>query len=236
MKGLYLAVNFCTVIVPLIFSFHPRIRFYRNWKAFFAASALAGIVFVAWDMVFTSMGVWSFNSRYVTGINIFNLPVEEVLFFICVPFSCVFTFHCLHKFYALDWPSGAQASFSIVLSGVLLIVGSLSIHRAYTAVTLISTAMLILLLKFAVRVSWFGKAVSVYIVLLLPFLLVNGVLTGAGLKEPVVIYNNSENLGIRILTIPVEDIFYGFELFLLNLFFYELLLRRRPERLSLKTP
>ena len=58
--------------------------------------------------------------------------------------------------------------------------------------------------------------------LLIPFFIVNGILTGTGIDEPVVWYNNAENLSIRILTIPIEDIFYGFELIILTIYFQEL--------------
>jgi lycopene cyclase domain-containing protein len=78
------------------------------------------------------------------------------------------------------------------------------------------------MLKFYFKIDWFGKAVSVYAILLIPFLIVNGILTGTGLEEPVVRYDNSENLGIRILSIPVEDVFYGFEMILLNIYLYKL--------------
>lgn len=226
MKWLYLMINFCTIILPLMFSFHPKIKFYRNWKAFLIGSITVALFFIIWDIVFTSMGVWRFNGRYVMGLYVINLPVEEILFFICIPYSCVFTYYCLDKFYNLDWPSLAETTFCLVLSLGLLITGFIFIDRLYTSVTLISTAITNLVLRFVLKVSWYGKAVATYTVLLAPFLFVNGLLTGSGLKEPVVQYNNHENLGIRIFTIPVEDVVYGFELFLLNILFYELLKRR----------
>lgn len=217
MKFLYLLVDFFTVIVPLIFSFHPKIKFYNSWKSFFIAAFCVAIVFIIWDSVFTALGVWNFNPRYVTGVYFFKLPVEEILFFICVPFSCVFTYYCLDKFYNLRWKPKTEDLFSLLLSGCLLITGIIFIKQLYTSVTFISTALLCIILKFIFKINWLGKAITVYAFLLIPFLVVNGILTGTGLEEPVVRYNNLENLRVRLLTIPIEDIFYGFELFLLNL-------------------
>ena len=77
-------------------------------------------------------------------------------------------------------------------------------------------------LKFILKVKWFGKTISVYAILLIPFFIVNGILTGTGIKDAVVEYNSLEIIGLRLLTIPIEDFFYGFELFLLNIFFYKI--------------
>lgn len=232
MKFIYLLVNFFAVIVPLVFSFHPKIKFYKTWKAFFISAAIVGVIFLIWDVIFTSLGVWSFNPRYITGIFLYNLPIEEILFFICIPFSCVFTYYCLDKFYSLGWPEQAETFFCILLSTLLLITGITWLDKLYTSATFISTAIICLLLKFAAKIKWFGKAVTVYAVLLIPFLIVNGILTGTGLEEPVVQYNNEENLGIRIFTIPIEDTVYGFELILLNLFFYEVIKARTPQSIA----
>jgi lycopene cyclase domain-containing protein len=220
MKYTYLWVDFFTIIIPFLFSFHPRLNFYKNFKWFFPANLMAGIVFVAWDVLFTKMGVWGFNPKYLSGIYFFNLPIEEILFFICIPFACVFTYHCLTLFYKFEWTRKAENIVMIGLSALLLLTGLLAYPRAYTATTFISLGILLLAVKFILKIKWFSKLASVYLVLLIPFFIVNGILTGTGLDEPVVWYNDAENLSIRLLTIPIEDIFYGFELILLNMIFY----------------
>ncbi|MFT7666352.1 MAG: lycopene cyclase domain-containing protein [Patiriisocius sp.] len=45
--------------------------------------------------------------------------------------------------------------------------------------------------------------------MLIPFLIVNGVLTGSFIENEVVWYNNAENLNFRITTIPIEDTIYA---------------------------
>ncbi len=234
MKYLYLLVDLFTVSIPLAFSFHPKIKFYKTWKEFFIAAIPVAIIFIVWDSIFTHLGIWSFNPRYLTGVYFFNLPVEEILFFLCIPFSCVFTYYCLDKFYKLAWPAVAEDIFCIVLSAILVIAGLAFKDKWYTSVTFFSTAFVCFFLKFVLKINWFGKAVSVYLILLIPFLIVNGILTGTGLEEPVVRYNNIETLGLRLLTIPVEDIFYGFELILLNLLIYQQLLRKKEFRKKIR--
>ena len=145
---------------------------------------------------------------------------KKFCFLSAFPFSCVFTYYCLDKFYNLAWQPKTEDVFCIVLSVLLLITGLIFLDRLYTSVTFISTAFVCLILKFVFHINWFGKAISVYAILLVPFLIVNGILTGTGLEEPVVRYNNAENLHFRLFTIPVEDVFYGFEMFILNLFIY----------------
>ena len=221
MNYLYLLVDFLTISIPLLYSFHRKIEFYRYWPAFLAAALVVAIPYLIWDTLFTNMGIWGFNGRYVSGIYLMNLPVEEVLFFFCIPFSCVFTYFCLDRFLDLSWKPGIERIFCLGFSFLLFAAGLIFWDRTYTALSFLSLGALALLLKFVLRIDWFGKAVAVYGILLVPFFIVNGILTGMGLEEPVVWYDDSENLGFRILTIPVEDAFYGFGLFLLNLYFFK---------------
>jgi lycopene cyclase domain-containing protein len=215
-KYTYLLIDFCTVIVPFLFSFHPKLQFYKTWQAFFPAVFITGIVFILWDIYFTSLGVWGFNSEYVCGIFIGNLPLEEILFFFCIPYACVFTFHCLDLLIGRGMGPRSEAVFTPLLLTALVLAGLAGREQIYTMVTFFSLAFLLLIAKYLFHVSWLGKFYLIYAVLLIPFLIVNGLLTGTALNEPVVWYNENEISGFRILTIPVEDVFYGMALVLMN--------------------
>ena len=217
MKFLYLLIDLFAVILPLIYSFHPKINFHTEWKWVFPAIAISAFIFILWDMIFTNLGAWHFNPNYITGIYINNLPLEEMLFFICIPFSCIFTYYCMNNFLKLTWKPGVENPFVVLSSFLLIVISFLYWQRIYTRVAFLSTGLLCLYLKFFRRIKWFSKLVYVYLVLLIPFFIVNGLLTGTLLKEPVVIYNPDAILGFRVLSIPIEDFIYGFELILVNL-------------------
>jgi lycopene cyclase domain-containing protein len=61
------------------------------------------------------------------------------------------------------------------------------------------------------------KYMATFLFMLVPFFIVNGILTGTGITDQVVWYNNAENLNFRLGTIPIEDITYAFTLILTNL-------------------
>jgi lycopene cyclase domain-containing protein len=67
-----------------------------------------------------------------------------------------------------------------------------------------------------------------YAVSLIPFLLINGFLTGSFTSQAVVIYNEAEIIGLRILNIPVEDTIYSFEILLTTVWFYEYFKKKLP--------
>lgn len=223
----YLLVNFFTIIIPFIFSFHPKLNFHKTWYAFFPAVVITGVIFILWDMYFTSLGIWGFNSQYLLGIEIGNLPLEEILFFFCIPYACVFTYHCLDIFFGNFLTGNAEKYVTLLFIILLLAFGVIFYNKLYTVTTFLSFAVVLAFAKWVLKVNWLGKFYLIYAVLLIPFFIVNGVLTGTGLEEPVVWYNENEFMGYRIGTIPVEDTFYGMELILINLLIYKYILSRR---------
>ena len=215
-KYIYLLVNLLTILFPLLFSFYPKADFSKKWRYLWAAILIPGAIFLLWDEWFTQLGVWGFNELYHSGIYIGSLPIEEILFFICIPYACVFTYEALNYLIKQDYLEHSQAYISTILilgSALLALTNS---DKWYTCTTFIGLAGYIFALQFIWKVHFLGRFYLCYLFILIPFFIVNGILTGLWTKEPVVWYNDSENLQIRMGTIPVEDTFYGMLLILMN--------------------
>lgn len=217
----YLLVNFLTIIICFIFSFHPKIRFDRYFGSFIKAAVVTAIPFLVWDTWFTFSGVWWFNDEYLLGVRLLRMPIEEWLFFLCIPFSCVFTYYCLRKFFNMEWAEKYNRVLAILIIAIGVATMFFFYDRIYTTVTVIAMLLTVIYLHFKVRSASFGKSSLVYIVLMLGFIPVNGVLTGTGLESAIVNYNPQEIIGFRVLTIPIEDFFYGYALILLNIYLFE---------------
>ncbi len=221
----YAVIDAASIAVPLVASFHPRLRFDKQWFAFWPACILTAIVFIIWDQLFTQMGVWGFNSRYVFGPSLGLLPIEEIAFFICIPYASLFTYHCLNVLLPTDSFNKLTARLPhimLLIMAVLLIVFRTHWYTAVTcALGIVLLGTLVLL-----KVDWLTRFFRAFVVILLPFFIVNGLLTGSMLDQPVVWYNDAENIGVRMLTIPVDDVFYGMDMLLLTTAIYEFIRSR----------
>ena len=97
----YLLLMLLSISYPLIRSFENKIRFYKNWKSLTFAITIMMTIFIVWDVIFTTLSVWSFNDRYILGYKFLSLPIEEWMFFICVPYSCIFIHEVLNYFFPI---------------------------------------------------------------------------------------------------------------------------------------
>jgi lycopene cyclase domain-containing protein len=216
LKYLYLLVDLLSFIFPFLFSFYSKANFSKQWKFVMPGIVVTGIIFLVWDEIFTRMGVWGFNEKYTTGIYLMNLPLEEVLFFFCIPYACCFTCFALAYLIKKD-PLGDYAR-GITLSLILLSLITALIYwdRWYTVITFLTLAML-LSYRLFFNTRTLGRFYVAFTILLIPFFIVNGILTGSGLSEPVVWYNGDEIIGVRLGSIPIEDCFYAMLMILLSL-------------------
>ena len=214
----YAFLLMASLSIPLMRSFENRVAFYRKWPELFSGILVMMLLFIPWDIVFTRMGVWSFNNDYIIGIYLFNLPLEEWLFFVIITYCCMFIYEVLKYFLPTLYLPRTSFILTALLGIFTLIIALSNTGRIYTFIVMSLTgALLIMQLVISSHKTWLTHFYLMYIIALVPFHIVNGLLTGL----PVVNYDNTENLGIRIITIPVEDTFYFMSMMLLTLMVYE---------------
>lgn len=224
-KYTYALLLLGSIAIPLIRSFETRIRFWKMWKPLFAGIIAMMAIYIPWDIAFTAQGVWSFNHEYVTGFYIFGLPIEEWLFFVVIPYCIVFSYEVLRYFFPRFVFPRAALLTTLLLGLLFVLLALLNTHRIYTFVVLLLTGVLALIQPLIrSHKSWLTHFFLTYIVILIPFFIVNGVLTAI----PVVSYNDLENVGIRIFTIPVEDSVYLMGMMFITHMVYENM-KGRPE-------
>ncbi len=217
MNYLYMLLDLGTISIPFIASFHPRLKFYKKWKSLFFSIGITGAFFIVWDVWFTKMGCWGFNPDYLVGISVVNLPIEEWLFFICVPYACVFSYDAFLVLNpALNYSNKLFDGITFFFAAMACLLVVMNADKWYTFVNFCTLAGVLILgyFKFPLVLKRFYP---IFCLIVIPFLIVNGVLTGSMIESEVVWYNDTENLGIRVFTIPIEDFGYAFSLIFLNL-------------------
>lgn len=211
-KFAYLFINLLSAIVPLLFSAKKPVSYYKSFKALFLSIGITALLFLVHDYYFTQKAYWGFNDKYLCGIKFSVIPLEEILFFICIPFACMFIYRIVGQFVRFHEKKSKKIIFFfdilILISSLLLCV--LFNHRAYTfqvmLLNFLYAALRLLSPHFRLNAAFY----IAYIISLFPFMVVNGILTGSFIQEPIVWYNATEIMGLRVGTIPFEDFYYSF--------------------------
>jgi lycopene cyclase domain-containing protein len=211
---LYAIILLACIIVPALLSFDKKLQFYKQWKYLLPAISIVASIYIFFDSYLTRLGVWGFNPAYHLNFIIWGLPLEEWLFFIVVSYASVF----LHDSIVLYFPQFKlpyKFSFflGIFLAVSLAVLTVLHVNKAYTVFIFI-TALVALIFSFFDKTKLINHFYITYLIILIPFFATNAILTGTFIENEVVWYNNTENLGIRFFTIPIEDFVYGFSLIL----------------------
>lgn len=223
-KGLYLAVDLTVLALTLALSFDKKVSFYKHWRDFLPVNLAVGSFFIIWDAIFTKAGIWAFNPDYLLGPELAGLPIEEWLFFFCIPYASVFTFYTLKAYVKQNPLRFADSTITVtaILICSALVVGQYG--KWYIGITSFFTALWLIWAQKNYK-RWMGDLWLAFAVLLVPFVLSNGVLTGLSFWEYPVLHNDTiitdqivwyhpgHCTGWRIWSMPADDLVYGFLLF-----------------------
>lgn len=215
---LYLFLDIGTFLCPFFLSFDKNVQYRKSWLSAFLASLIIAIPFLIWDSIFTENGFWGFNPDFISGIYIGNLPLEEVLFFIFIPFACTFIYEVCKHFFR-NWNlSFLNKLFYFLIPFYALTLVLIDDFGYYTLSVVVSSS---LVLYWLMTNQNYRFAPLAFIISTIPFLIVNGALTGGFTDEPVVWYSEAQKISYRIFTIPMEDILYSFTMIIGNIIVFE---------------
>ena len=220
----YLILLVASVSVPLALSFDKKVQYYKNLKYILPAILVAAAAFLVWDINFTEAKIWGFHPEYNIGLHYFGLPIEEWLFFLVIPYACVFIYEVLKVYLAKYEFANYFIIFSLLLMVGFALISYFFRQQIYTFFTFLLSAIY---LGYTVFRNQFKQHITkfyfAYFVSLIPFIIVNGILTSL----PVVEYNSLHIMNIRLISIPVEDFSYFFLMLLMVTTIYEFLKERR---------
>lgn len=179
---------------------------------------IVGLFYVSWDVYAAANYHWWFNTEFTGNTKIAGLPLEEILFFITVPYSMIFLYEVFIFYFndKINIQPPSRITFRI-MSLLLFISALFMVNNAYSLIALISCSLCFLLMgnlyfsRIIPGIFWIFIAFS-----FVPFITVNYLLTSL----PVVLYNHNAITGYRFLTIPAEDFFYSFSLVSFYLMIY----------------
>lgn len=225
-KFLYVVLMALCFAGPFLLSFDKKVAFYKYFKALFFAIIPVALIFITWDIIFTELGVWGFNERYITGISFAGLPLGEYLFFIVIPYCCIFIYEVLQAYFPKQKMYALAQPVSNFLIGFAVVMAITYYDRLYTVFNFSTLALTILYFSKTNRAPWLGRFYMAFAVICIPFIIINGILTGTFLEEQIVWYSSKAIIGLRIGTIPIEDLFYALMQILLTIGLFEFFKRK----------
>lgn len=213
-----------TLIIPVVFSFNKRVQFFRKLKYLLPAIIFTSAIFILWDVRFTQLNIWSFNSEFITGLTILNLPIGEWLFFFAVPYFSMLIYETLKIKLNRFEQANLFLAFSLVLLVLLGLIAWFSRQKLFTFFTFFLLTIYFGYTIFRNRFKpYFIKFYLAYFIALIPFFIIRVIQT----ELPILIYNSAQIIGNRIINVPIENLGYFFLLFLMNVTIFEYLKERQ---------
>jgi len=84
----------CVLITLPLESFGDGI--YRQPVRLLRALTPVLAAFLVWDAIAIALRIWHYNPKYVSGINVPFMPLEELLFFVVIPLCALLTYSAVN--------------------------------------------------------------------------------------------------------------------------------------------
>jgi lycopene cyclase domain-containing protein len=219
----YIILDFLIILFPLLFTFKWKFKYYKFFKPLAASILIVATSYIIWDIIATSRKDWWFNDEFLLDFGkIFFLPIEEILFFIVVPFACIFIYENL-VYFIKDKQLPFNKWFYLTIAAIFIIVGIIFWYQDYTILAMFSCALFFILAPTLYPKMLKSRNYWFYIILsFIPFIIFNYLLTSLIVVgyNPDAIWGGHGAWNGRFITIPFEDFFYNYSMLSFYLMVY----------------
>lgn len=217
MNYTYLLINLVLLLLPVLLFSIKELKFAANSKFIILAVLINVFAFSVPTEFLTQFKVIVFNPLYLSGMTLWELPVEELLFSLALPLAGI----AIYTFLNTRYPDNSADKYSLAVSNIMLGICIAMLYfghkKLYTVFTFSILLVFILYIEYVSKIRFMYRFYRAYLVSLIPFYLAFGFLTSL----PVIQYNISETLNFSLVHIPFETHFYFMGMLLLSIFLYE---------------
>lgn len=222
MNYTFLLIDLLLLVLPVILFSLKKMEFAVNSKFIILAVLINVFAFSVPTEFLTQLKVIVFNPPYLTGMTLWELPVEELLLSLILPLTGIAIYLFLNKRY----PDNSSEKYSLAVSNIMLGICIAMLYfghqKLYTVFTFSILLVFILYIEFVNKIRFMYRFYRAYLVSLIPLYVVYGALTSI----PVVQYTVAETLDFNLVHIPFETHFYFMGMMLLSVYLYEVFKNR----------
>ena len=91
----YLGLMAACLLITLPLELVLAARVYRRWQVLLKSLLPVVAVFAVWDIIAIARNHWTYDSRFVTGIDLGVLPLEELVFFLVIPVCALLSYEAV---------------------------------------------------------------------------------------------------------------------------------------------
>lgn len=173
MNYTYLLVSMVLLLLSLFLFFNRRTKPLGGWKPALPAAMILSVLFIVASHLLQLSGFLTFDPRFVTGLHLGILPLEEWLFCILMPFTGL----GIYSFLNLAFPGNGLQKFSLTVSNLLIGLCTAMLFFAYRAGNIYSIVFDVSLVLLLIYIEYFNKlrfmyrfyrAYLVYMILIFP--------------------------------------------------------------------
>jgi lycopene cyclase domain-containing protein len=201
-KYTFLFIDVLVFFIPMLLMLDKRFKSKKTFNQIVPGLLLMAALFTVWDLVFSHLLIRTFNPTYVIGYYFLGIPFEEYLLFLLIPFTVTVIYEYMLNLFPERMHQQSGNTFATILALLFLFLAIAFRQHQYTFYTCIFSSLLLQFNVYFLKSAFLGRYFFVFAVALVPAMLIHAVLT----SHPIIQYSNTGISGIKIGTIPFEDI------------------------------